>query len=460
MTTRFESAQLESAQLESAHRTDIAQERRLVTAIPGPKSIALHARRTAAVAAGVASTIPIYTADAGGGVIVDIDGNSLIDLGSGIAVTSVGNSAPHVVDAVREAVEHFTHTCFMVTPYESYVAVAEKLNALTPGGHSKRTALFNSGSEAVENAVKIARVATKRTAVVAFDHAYHGRTNLTMALTAKAMPYKKGFGPFAGEVYRMPMSYPFRDVEGMTGKDAAARAISMIEKQIGADDVAAVLIEPVQGEGGFIVPADGFLPALSEWCTQNGVVFIADEIQSGFCRTGSWFASDHEGVVPDLITTAKGIAGGLPLAAVTGRAEIMDAVHPGGLGGTYGGNPIACAAALAAIETMEELDLNAAARRIEAIVVPRMQALATETGRIGDVRGRGAMIALEFTVSGSLEPDAAAASAVAKACHAQGVVILTCGTYGNVIRLLPPLVIGEDLLSEGLDVLEAAVRAL
>ena len=272
----------------------------------------------------------------------------------------------------------------------------------------------------MENAVKIARLATRRSAVVVFDHAYHGRTNLTMALTAKAMPYKKGFGPFAGEIYRMPMSYPFRDVEGMTGKDAAARAISMIEKQIGADEVAAVLIEPVQGEGGFIVPADGFLPALSEWCSQHGVVFIADEIQSGFCRTGSWFACDHEGVVPDLVTTAKGIAGGLPLAAVTGRAELMDAVHAGGLGGTYGGNPIACAAALAAIETMEELDLNGAARRIEALVVPRMRALAAETGRIGDVRGRGAMIALEFTVAGSLEPDPAAATAVAKACHAAG----------------------------------------
>src|ERR1700712_2878962 len=444
----------------SAIRTDLVQERRLVTPIPGPKSVALHERRQSAVASGVASTLPLYAADAGGGVIVDTDGNSLIDLGSGIGVTSAGNAAPRVVEAIREAAGHFTHTCFMVTPYEGYVAVAERLNELTPGSHAKRTALFNSGSEAVENAVKIARLATRRSAVVVFDHAYHGRTNLTMALTAKAMPYKKGFGPFAGEIYRMPMSYPFRDVEGMTGKDAAARAISMIEKQIGADDVAAVLIEPIQGEGGFIVPADGFLPALSEWCTANGVVFIADEIQSGFCRTGSWFACDHEGVVPDLITTAKGIAGGLPLAAVTGRAEIMDAVHPGGLGGTYGGNPIACAAALAAIETMEELDLSGAARRVEAQVLPRVRAPPARHDVIGDIRGRGAMIAPEFTVAGSLEPDAAAAGAVAKACHAQGVVILTCGTFGNVIRLLPPLVIGEELLAEGLDVLETAVRAL
>ena len=406
----------------------------------------------------MASTLPVYVADAGGGVIVDIDGNSLIDLGSGIAVASVGNAAPRVVDAVRDAITHFTHTCFMVTPYEGYVAVAEKLNELTPGSHAKKTALFNSGSEAVENAVKIARLATGRTAVVVFDHAYHGRTNLTMALTAKAMPYKAGFGPFAGEIYRMPMSYPFRD--GLGGKEAAARAISQIQTQIGAGNVAAVLIEPIQGEGGFVVPADGFLPALSEWCTANGVVFIADEIQTGFCRTGDWFACDHEGVVPDLITTAKGIAGGMPLAGVTGRAELMDAVHPGGLGGTYGGNPIACAAALAAIETMQAEDLSGAARGIEAIARPRLAALAAETGRIGEVRGRGAMIAVEFVVRGTTDPDAAAAGAVAKACHAAGVVVLTCGSYGNVIRLLPPLVIGEALLDEGLDVLADAVRAL
>ncbi|MEO5833467.1 MAG: 4-aminobutyrate--2-oxoglutarate transaminase [Nakamurella sp.] len=436
----------------------LPQERRLVTAIPGPKSAALHERRRASVSAGVSSTLPVYVADAAGGVIVDIDGNSLIDLGSGIAVASVGNAAPRVVDAVQEAITHFTHTCFMITPYEGYVAVAEKLNELTPGSHAKKTALFNSGSEAVENAVKIARLATGRTAVVVFDHAYHGRTNLTMALTAKAMPYKSGFGPFAPEIYRMPMSYPFRD--GLGGKEAAARAIAAIVTQIGADKVAAVLIEPIQGEGGFVVPAEGFLPALSQWCTSNGVVFIADEIQTGFCRTGDWFACDHEGVVPDLITTAKGIAGGMPLAAVTGRAALMDAVHPGGLGGTYGGNPIACAAALAAIETMQVEDLTGAARRIEAIARPVLAALAAETGRIGEVRGRGAMIAVEFVVKGTSDPDAAAAGAVAKACHAAGVVVLTCGTYGNVIRLLPPLVIGEALLTEGLAVLVDAVRGL
>ena len=442
-----------------ATESRLVQERRLVTAIPGPLSAELHARRVAAVSAGVSSVLPIYVADAGGGVIVDVDGNSLIDFGSGIAVTSVGNAAPEVVEAVTEAVGRFTHTCFMLAPYAGYVEVAEKLNELTPGGHAKRTALFNSGAEAVENAVKIARLATGRSAVVVFDHAYHGRTNLTMALTAKSMPYKHGFGPFAPEVYRMPMSYPLRDGR-LDGKTAAAQAISMIEKQIGADQVAAVLIEPIQGEGGFVVPADGFLPALSQWCTTAGAVFIADEVQTGFCRTGDWFASDHEGVVPDLVTTAKGIAGGLPLGGVTGRAELMDAVHPGGLGGTYGGNPIACAAALAAIDTMADLDLAAAARRIEAVARPRLETLAAETGRIADVRGRGAMLAIEFTLPGSLEPDAAAVGQVARACHQDGLLVLTCGTYGNVIRLLPPLVIGEELLAEGLDVLADAVRAL
>lgn len=438
-------------------RVDLPQERRLATAIPGPKSAQLHTRRSAAVSAGVASTVPVYVADAGGGVIVDIDGNSLIDLGSGIAVASVGNGAPKVVAAVQESISHFTHTCFMVTPYEGYVQVAEKLNELTPGSHAKRTALFNSGSEAVENAVKIARLATGRQAVVVFDHAYHGRTNLTMALTAKMAPYKKGFGPFAGEVYRMPMSYPFRDPDQMSGKEAAERALTMIDTQVGADQVAAVLIEPIQGEGGFIDPAPGFLPALSQWCTASGAVFIADEIQSGFCRTGDWFACDHEGVVPDLVTTAKGLAGGMPLAGVTGRAELMDAVHPGGLGGTYGGNPVACAAALASIETMAEFDLNAVAKRIESIARPILQEVAEQTGRIGDIRGRGAMLAAEFVIPGTKDPDAAAAAAVAKACHAQGVVVLTCGTFGNVIRLLPPLVIGEELLTEGLQILAEAV---
>ncbi len=434
---------------------DLPQVRRLVTALPGPRSQDLLARKSTAVASGVGHTVPVAAVAAGGGVVVDADGNSLIDLGSGIAVTTVGNAHPAVVAAVQAQAAQFTHTCFMISPYESYIAVAEALNRLTPGDHEKKSALFNSGAEAVENAVKIARKHTGRQAVVAFDHAYHGRTNLTMALTAKSMPYKSGFGPFASEVYRAPMSYPYRD--GLSGADAAAKAISVIEKQIGADNLAAVLIEPIQGEGGFIVPAEGFLPALAQWCRENGVVFIADEVQSGFARTGAMFASELFGIVPDLVTTAKGIAGGLPLAAVTGRAEIMDAAHAGGLGGTYGGNPIACAAALAAIEVYETEDLAGRARDVGEILQTRLRAMQEQDPRIGDVRGRGAMVAAEFVDPATGAPDAALTSAVAKACLAEGVIVLTCGTYGNVIRFLPPLAIGDELLNEGLDVLASVL---
>jgi 4-aminobutyrate aminotransferase / (S)-3-amino-2-methylpropionate transaminase / 5-aminovalerate transaminase len=435
--------------------TTVAAQRRLVTEIPGPASRALEARRANVVAAGVSSVLPVYVSSASGGLLTDVDGNTLIDFGSGIAVTNIGHAVPAVVDRVREQVGLFTHTCFMIAPYEGYVEVCEALAELTPGDHEKRSVLFNSGAEAVENAVKIARVATGRQAVVVFDHAYHGRTNLTMALTAKSVPYKHGFGPFAPEVYRVPGSYPFRD--GLSGEAAAAIAIDRIEKQIGGDQVAAVVIEPIQGEGGFIEPAPGFLPALSAWCEANGVVFVADEVQTGFCRTGDWFASSHENVVPDLIATAKGIAGGLPLAAVTGRAELLDAVPPGGLGGTYGGNPIACAAALGSIATLRDENLDASARRIEKTVLPRLRALAERTGVIGDVRGRGAMLAAEFVKPGTTEPDAALTSRVAKACHQAGVVVLTCGTYGNIIRLLPPLSLSDELLDEGLSVLEQAV---
>jgi 4-aminobutyrate aminotransferase/(S)-3-amino-2-methylpropionate transaminase len=298
-------------------------------------------------------------------------------------------------------------------------------------------------------------VATKKQAVVAFDHAYHGRTNLTRSLTAKSMPYKSGFGPFAGEVYRAPMSYPYRD--GLSGPQAAKAALLQIEKQVGADNLAAIIIEPIQGEGGFIVPAPGFLAELSSWAKAHDVVFIADEIQTGFARTGAMFACEHDGVVPDLITTAKGIAGGLPLAAVTGRAEIMDATHVGGLGGTYGGNPVACAAALAALDAFEHGGLIERAQQIEAIAVERLTAAKAADPRIGEVRGRGAMIAIELVDPTTGEPDAQLTGAVAKAAHAEGVIILTCGTYGNVIRLLPPLSIPDHLLTEGLDVLLAGL---
>ena len=451
-----------TVQTPSAGGPSLPQERRIVTEIPGPRSRELLERRQRSVARGLSHVLPIFVTAAGGGVVLDADGNSFIDFGSGIAVTTVGNSAELVVDRVTEQVAEFTHTCFMVTPYRGYVEVCEELNRLTPGDHEKRSALFNSGAEAIENAVKIARHATGRSSVVVFDHAYHGRTNLTMAMTAKNMPYKDGFGPFASDVYRVPMAYPFRWPGGPAAckADALDTITSLIHTQVGEKNVAAVVLEPIQGEGGFVVPPDGFIPGLAAFCRENGIVFVADEIQSGFCRTGDWFAVDHEGVVPDLVTTAKGIAGGLPLAGVTGRAEMMDAVHPGGLGGTFGGNPVACAAALGAIETMGKEDLPAAARRIGDIMLPRLRRLAEAYPVIGDVRGRGAMIAIELVRPGTLQPDAAAATQVAKACHAAGLVVLTCGTFGNVLRFLPPLVISEELLNEGLAILEDAFAGL
>ncbi|HTQ20866.1 4-aminobutyrate--2-oxoglutarate transaminase [Mycobacterium sp.] len=436
----------------------LEQSRHLATEIPGPASLELTKRRVAAVSHGVGITMPVYVTRAAGGIVEDVDGNRLIDLGSGIAVTTIGNSSPRVVDAVREQVADFTHTCFMVTPYEEYIAVAEELNRITPGGGEKRSVLFNSGAEAVENAVKVARAYTRKTAVVAFDHAYHGRTNMAMALTAKSMPYKSGFGPFAPEIYRAPLSYPYRD--GLLDKElatdgelAAARTINVIDKQVGADNLAAVIIEPIQGEGGFIVPAEGFLGALLAWCRENNVVFIADEVQTGFARTGAMFACEHENIEPDLIVTAKGIAGGLPLSAVTGRAELMDAPHASGLGGTFGGNPVCCAAALAAIETIERDGLIERAREIERLMMDRLLGLQAGDDRIGDVRGRGAMIAIELVKSGTADPDPGLTDKLATAAHAAGVIVLTCGMFGNIIRLLPPLTISNELLSEGLDIL-------
>jgi 4-aminobutyrate aminotransferase/(S)-3-amino-2-methylpropionate transaminase len=441
--------------------SELKQERRVVTAIPGPGSQSLQERRRAAVPQGVGSVLPVYVTDAGGGVVVDVDGNSLIDFGSGIAVTNVGNANPRVVERVQEQVARFTHTCFMVAPYESYVAVCEALNRLTPGDHDKRSFLVNSGAEAVENAVKIARYATGRSAVVVFDHGYHGRTLLTMTLTAKNMPYKHGFGPYAPEIYRMPLAYPFRwpSGPGNAGPEAAAQAIDQITKQIGPDNVAAVVIEPIAGEGGFIEPAPGFLKAIAEFAGQNGILFIADEVQTGFARTGDLFACEHEGIVPDIITTAKGIAGGLPLAGITGRAEIMDKVHPGGLGGTFGGNPLSCEAALAAIEVIESEGLVGRARRIGETMLPRLRALASRDPRVGDVRGRGAMIAIELVKDDGITPDPGLTGRVAAACHVRGLLVLTAGTYGNVLRFLPPLVIPEHLLAEGLDILDEVFAA-
>ena len=438
----------------------IVQSRLVATAIPGPASLALEARRSVAVSAAVGSAVPVYAVRAGGAIVQDVDGNRLIDLGAGIAVTSVGASHPDVVAAVQAQVAAFAHTCFMVTGYEGYIEVAETLARLVPGDHEKRSVLVNSGSEAVENAVKVARRATGRPAVLVLDHAYHGRTNLTMAMTAKAMPYKYGFGPFAGEVYRVPASYPLRDPAGMTGEQAALRLIEAAERQVGTGQVAALVAEPILGEGGFIVPAPGFWTTLRDWTTAHGIVLVADEVQTGFARTGTMFAIEHEGVVPDLLTTAKGIAGGMPLAAVTGRAELMDAVHGGGLGGTFGGNPVSCAAALATIGVYERDDLPAAARCIEATVTARLTDVAARVPAIAEVRGRGAMLALELVRPGTLEPDRAAAAKVAATCLAAGVLVLTCGSWGNVIRLLPPLVIEDALLADALDVLVAALDEL
>ena len=445
--------------------TALPQSRQLVTEIPGPRSMELTNRKTAAVARGVGTTMPVYVARAGGGIVEDVDGNRLIDLGSGIAVTTIGNAAPRVVDAVQQQVADYTHTCFMITPYEGYVAVAEQLNRLTPGSGEKQSVLFNSGAEAVENAIKIARVYTGKSAVVAFDHAYHGRTNLTMALTSKSMPYKSGFGPFAPEVYRAPMSYPYRDSLvnkdlGTDGELAAQVAVNLIDKQVGVANLAAVIVEPVQGEGGFIVPAEGFLPALVNWCRDNGVVFIADEVQTGFARTGAMFACEHEKIDPDLIVTAKGIAGGLPLSAVTGRAEIMAAPHVSGLGGTYGGNPIACAAALATIETIEAENLVTRAAQIEELMKGRLARMQADDDRIGDVRGRGAMIAVELVGSGTADPDPELTKTLCARAHSAGVIVLSCGTYGNVLRFLPPLSISDELLTEGLDVIAATLAEL
>ncbi len=442
--------------------TALTQERRLVTAIPGPKSLEALQRRSEATSGGLGMAIPVVIERASDAILLDIDGNQIIDLGSGIGVTNVGNSAHRVVDRVIEQVQAFTHTCFTVAPYMGYIEVCEKLNAMTPGTFKKKSLLVNSGAEAVENAVKIARHYTKRQAIVVFEHSYHGRTNLTMALTAKNMPYKEGFGPFAPEIYRVPMPYSFHWVgnQATITEDAIEMITHKIEKEIGAHNVAAILIEPIQGEGGFIVPPTGFLPALSKYATDNGIIFIADEVQTGFARTGNMFAVEHENVVPDMVVTAKGIAGGLPLAGVTGRAEIMDSVHVSGLGGTYGGNPIACAAALGAIETMEEENLVARANHVGQILGDALRALQAKYPVIGEVRGRGAMQAIELVEPGTKVPNTAAMNAVVKYCQSKGVLILTAGTYSNVVRFLPPIVITDELLKDALSVLDEAFASL
>jgi 4-aminobutyrate aminotransferase/(S)-3-amino-2-methylpropionate transaminase len=440
----------------------LPQSRHLATEIPGPLSTAAMQRRKEAVSGGLGTAIPVIIKRASDAILEDIDGNRIIDLGSGIGVTNVGNAAPLVVERVQEAVAAFTHTNFTTAPYMGYIEVCEALNRLTPGNFKKKSILQNSGAEAVENAIKIARHYTKRPAVVVFEHAYHGRTNLTMALTAKNVPYKEGFGPFANEIYRMPMPYPYRWIgdQATITEDALKMVTTKIEKEIGAHNVAAILIEPILGEGGFIVPPKGFLPGLAKYATENKIVFIADEVQAGFARTGDWFAVNNENVEPDMIVTAKGIAGGLPLAAVTARAEIMDSSHVGGLGGTYGGNPIACAAALAAIEIIESEKLVERARHLGEILTTSLQAIAAKHPEIGEIRGRGAMIAIELVKAGTKDPNPELMAKVIKYCQSKGVLILTAGSYGNVIRFLPPLVITDELLKDALSVLAEAFDAV
>ena len=439
----------------------VALERKIVTAIPGPKSQELHAKRLKEVSHGVGAALPVYIDRAHGATLIDVDGNQFTDLGSGIGVVTIGHTNDDVVRAVQEQVAKVTHTLFTVTPYVPYVELCELLNKYTPGNFEKRSALFNSGAEAVENAVKFARKFTGRGEIAVFDHGYHGRTNLTMAMNFKAMPYNSGFGPFAPGVHHVPMSYPFRDPAGMTGEQAAARAITYMEKRVGASNLAAVVIEPIQGEGGFIAPAPGFLRAIAAWAKTNGIVMVADEVQSGIARTGQWFASQfEEGFEPDLITIAKGVAGGMPISAVTGRAEIMDSSHPGGIGGTYGGNPVAAAAAVAVLKQIEAGGVLENAMRIQNILLPRLENMKSRYPVIGDVRGRGAMIAIEFVEPGTHNPNAAAVDALVKFCHQNGVLVLNAGTYGNVIRFLPPLPISDAQLNDALDVLEAGLASL
>src|SRR4051794_5826249 len=440
----------------------VPQERRIVTAVPGPKSQELHQRRLAVVPTGVSSALPVYIARANGAILVDVDGNQFVDFGAGIGVTTVGHTEAAVVEAAAGQLQDVIHTLFTITPYEEYVHVAELLAEHTPGDHAKKTVLVNSGAEAVENGVKIARKYTGRRAVAVLDHAYHGRTNLTMAMNFKPSPYATGFGPFAGDVYHAPNSYPYRD--GLTGAEAAARTIAYLEKVVGASDLACVVAEPIQGEGGFIVPAEGYLAALQEWCTANGVVFIADEIQSGMARTGALYASEHFGVVPDLVLSAKGIAGGLPLAAVTGRADIMDSAQPGGLGGTFGGNPVAAAAAIAVFETIERNDLLAEARRIENGLKPALEKLQEKYDIIGEVRGIGAMIAVELVKPGTAqttkEPNSEAVNAIVAAAAQQGILFLNAGTWGNVLRFLPSLAVSDALIADAVSVIDDALAAL
>jgi 4-aminobutyrate aminotransferase/(S)-3-amino-2-methylpropionate transaminase len=438
---------------------DIPQQRTLVTELPGPKSVALQQRRERSVSRGAGTLANIYMDRGAGAILVDVDGNQLIDLGCGIGVTTIGHAHPDVAAAAAAQAGKLTHTLFTVTPYENYVRVAEKLAEITPGDFEKHSILVNSGAEAVENAVKIARKFTGRRAIVSLDHAFHGRTNLTMAMTYRPWPERAGMGPFPGEVYSVPTSYPFRD--GLTGPDAAEKTIDYITTHIGASEIAAFFVEPIQGDGGIVIPAPGYFARIAEFCRENGIVFVADEIQAGIARTGTWYSIEHhDGVIPDLVTTAKGIAGGFPLAAVTGRAEIMDAVQPGGIGGTFGGNPVSTAAALEVFDIIEREGLMAEAQRVEASLWKRIGDWAERFDVVGEVRGKGAMFGVELVKPGTREPNPEALSAILKYATSHGVIVLDAGSWDSVLRIMPSVVISDELIDDAATVLEEALATL
>jgi 4-aminobutyrate aminotransferase / (S)-3-amino-2-methylpropionate transaminase / 5-aminovalerate transaminase len=437
----------------------------LRTAIPGPKSQELMRRRQAAVARGVGHATPIFAARAEGAVLEDVDGNRFLDFAGGIGVQNVGHRAPRVVAAIREQLDAFIHTCFSVAPYEKYIALAEKLNSLVPGAFAKKSILVNSGAEAIENAVKIARAYTRRSAIICFEDAFHGRTMLTMSLTSKTHPYKAGFEPFATDIYRIPYAYCYRCSYSLQYPACnifcAHHLEDTFKRMVASEAVAAIVVEPVLGEGGFVAPPREFFAILQDTCKRHGILFIADEVQSGFGRTGTMFASQRYGMIPDILVSAKSIAAGMPLAAVTGRADVMDAAGVGALGGTYGGNPLACAAALAAIETLERENLPARAESLGQHFESRARDWKQRWPLIGEVRGLGAMRALEFVRSHETrEPAKEETEEVLRHCRERGLIVLSAGSYGNVLRLLVPLVITDAQFDEGLDVLEASLAAV
>jgi 4-aminobutyrate aminotransferase / (S)-3-amino-2-methylpropionate transaminase / 5-aminovalerate transaminase len=431
------------------------------TAIPGPKSKALMDRRNAAVARGPFHSTPVFVAKAEGAVLEDVDGNRFIDFAGGIGCLNIGQRAPRVLDALRKQLDQFLHVCFSVTPYESYIAVAEKLNALAPGNFPKKSVLVNSGAEAVENAIKIARAYTKRPAVICFEDAFHGRTLMAMTLTSKPHPYKAGFEPLATDVYRIPYAYAYRSPAGTNVDEFVHHLEDAFKRHVAAENVAAVIAEPVLGEGGFIVPPREYFAALHKICKKNGILFIADEVQSGIARTGRWFASEYFGIEPDLLISAKSLGGGMPLAAVTGRAEVMDAPGLGGLGGTFGGNPLSCVAALAALETIEKQGLLARSLEIGRKFEARARGWQKKWELVGDVRGLGGMCAIELVRDArTKEPADTETKELSKYCYEHGVINITAGTYGNVMRILVPLVVTDAQFEEGLDVLEAGLASV